>query len=181
MDLLSDLREADSDHWYSPARTISSLGWALAAEKTLVVVVNSGDQHGLRALVRPTVESIAGRNADVIVHLQCRLQTEDRDLHLHATVEDFFHQLEAEPPKDAGGSPSLAARELVPAEVQEILDHFEALRIPLSHTEAHLVTRLLAESDTLPRAASNGSPRSSPSSSTVWSVSPPGAWTAGRA
>lgn len=103
MNLLGDLRDADVDHWYTPARTISSLGRALAAEKTFVVVVRADEHHGIRELVRPHVESIVGRNADAITHLRRWLGTDDGDPHRHEAVEQFLHEWEAEPPKDVGG------------------------------------------------------------------------------
>lgn len=144
VELLGDLREADVDRWYTPARTISSLGRALAAEKTYVVVVKTGDQNGVHELVRPHVESVAGRNADVIIHLRRWLQAEGRDSDLHDTVEEFLHELEAEPPKAGGGSPTAAARD---ADLQDILDRYRALKTPLSYTEERLLKRLLSESE----------------------------------
>ncbi|WP_312674582.1 hypothetical protein [Microbacterium sp.] len=148
MDLLGDLRDADVDHWYTPARTISSLGRALAAQKTFVVVVRADEHRGVRELVRPHVESIVGRNADAITHLRRWLGTDDGDPHLHETVEQFLHEWEDEPPKDVGGPLAMAVRDHAPAEVQDVLDSFERLHIPLSYVEEQLVTRLVADSDT---------------------------------
>lgn len=148
MDLLGNLRDADVDRWYTPARTISSLGRALAAEKTFVVVVKADDHQGIRELVRPHVESIVGRNADAVIHLRRWLNTDDGDSHLHETVEQFLYEWEADPPKDVGGPLVTAIRDQAPAEVQDVLANFERLQIPLSYVEEQLVTRLVADSDT---------------------------------
>lgn len=150
MDLLGDLREADTDRWYTPARTISSLARALAAEKTMVLVVNKQSQRGVRELVQPHVESIASRNADIVTHLHRWVKGEGHDLELRSTIEDFLHQLEAEPPKGRSGSPTAARDALIaaaPADIQEILDHFAALHMPLSYLEQELLVHLLAESE----------------------------------
>ncbi|WP_209372099.1 hypothetical protein [Brevibacterium renqingii] len=154
MGLLGDLQQADTDRWFSPVRTIASLARAMAAEKTKVLIVNVGSQRGVRTLVRPEVESIAARNADVITHIRRWLQLEDEDPDLRSAVEDLLRLLESSPPKGQGESISTAEttrEDLIasaPGDIQALLDHFEALQMPLSYAEENLLARLLTECET---------------------------------
>lgn len=109
MDLLSQLNQANTDRWYDPPRTIESLAVAMAAEKTMNLVVNPGgaaSQIGVRALVQPQVESLARENGQVLSHLRRWLakQNNAADDKVRGAVIELLAQLEALPPKAQGES-----------------------------------------------------------------------------
>lgn len=108
MNLLSHLHRASTDRWYNPPQTIESLAVAMAAQKTMNLVVNSGisGQVGVRALVQPQVESLARENGQVLSHLRKWLtsQNDTADEELRDAVSDLLAQLEALPPKAGSGS-----------------------------------------------------------------------------
>lgn len=170
MDLLSQLNQASTDRWYDPPRTIESLALAMAAERTMTLVINPGgvaSQIGMRALVQPQVESLARENGQVLFHLKRWLATENNaaDDKVQDAVRELLAQLEALPPKAQGESrPELdtirerlhldseAARVVAEAveATPELLPIYENLALytsPPRYSEQDLLEQLLGDCD----------------------------------
>lgn len=170
MDLLSQLNQASTDRWYNPPRTIESLALALAAERTMTLVVNPGgvaSQIGVRALVQPRVESLARENGQVLSHLRKWLATQNNtaDDKVQGAVIELLAQLEALPPKAQGESrPALdtirerlhltpeAARVMADAAeaTPELLPIYERLTLytsPPRYSEQALLDQILVDCD----------------------------------
>lgn len=123
LDLLTQLRIAETDRWFDTGTTLRALAHAFAAEQTMVLVVNSGmtepaSQSGVRSLVWPRIEEVARENASVVTHIRRWLATnaEPADSATRAAVEALLSRL-AEPPSKKADSES--AR--IPASVRENL------------------------------------------------------------
>lgn len=108
-DLLTRLRVADEDSWFDTNATLQALAHALAAEQTMVLVVNPGTadkapQVGVRELVWPQVEQAARGNAAVIAHIRRWLAVTDLPAasDTRAAVEGLLARLEQPPSKKAG-------------------------------------------------------------------------------
>lgn len=113
LDLLMQLRIAQSDRWFDNETTIRALAHAFATEQTMVLVVNPGmtqsaSHAGIRELVWPRIEEIARGNASVITYIQRWLATsaEPADSATRAAVEALLARL-GEPPSKKGSSESV--------------------------------------------------------------------------
>lgn len=109
LDLLTQLRAAETDRWFNTGITLRALARAFAAEQTMLLVVNPGmtgpaPQVGVRELVWPAVEELARGNASVVMHIQRWLDTSAKtaDSATRAAVEAVLARLEKSPPKKAG-------------------------------------------------------------------------------
>lgn len=109
LDLLTQLRVAETDRWFDTGATLRALAHAFAAEQTMLLVVNPGmtepaSQVGVRELVWPPIEELARGNASVIAHMQRWLATsaEPPGSATRAAVEALLARLEESPPKKAG-------------------------------------------------------------------------------
>ncbi|KQR66499.1 hypothetical protein [Frigoribacterium sp. Leaf172] len=108
LDLLTQLRIAETDRWFDTGTTLRALARAFAAEQTMVLVVNPGmaepaPQVGVRELVWPRIEEIAQGNASVVVHLQrwLKVSGEPTGSATRAAVEGLLGRLEEAPQKKA--------------------------------------------------------------------------------
>lgn len=114
--LLAELHYAASDRWYDAEQTIGSLARTIAAETTMVLVVNTGEspgQPGVRALVESEVHRIARSNGEVVGHMRRWLETstEEAEGPVRTAVERLLDELQSPPSKKAGrgSAPQLSA------------------------------------------------------------------------
>ena len=113
LNLLAQLRTAETDQWFDTETTLRALAHAFAAEQTMVLVVKPGaaepsSQVGVRELVWPRIEEIARGNSSVILHLKrwLAIGAAPADPATHTAVVRLLNRLEESPPKK-GGSESL--------------------------------------------------------------------------
>jgi hypothetical protein len=106
LDLLSQLRLAETDRWFDTATTLRALAHAFAAEQTMVLVVNPGlieaaPQLGVRELVWPRIEELARGNASVVTHIQrwLAMSLEPADSATRTAVEALLARLKEVPRK----------------------------------------------------------------------------------
>lgn len=109
LDLLTQLRSAETDRWFDTETTLRALAHAFAAEQTMVLVVNPGvtesaSQVGVRELVWPRIEELARGNASVVTHIQRWLaaSAEPSESATRVAVEALLARLEKSPSKKAG-------------------------------------------------------------------------------
>lgn len=106
LDLLTQLRIAETDRWFDTGVTLRALAHAFAAEQTMVLVVNPGmdnfvSQAGVRALIWPRVEELARGNASVVTHINRWLRTsnEPAGSATRLAVETLLARLDESPSK----------------------------------------------------------------------------------
>jgi len=171
LDLLTQLRSAESDRWFDTGTTLRALAHAFAAEQTMVLVVNPGiaepaPQSGVRELVWPRIEEIARGNASVVTHIQrwLAVSAEPADSATRTAVEALLAQLEEPAPKKVSSESvrlpdairenlhltdgALSELERAIASEPTLVPVFEqiALQVPfLNIAEEDLLSRLLAQ------------------------------------